>query len=141
MKRELVIKDINSIDAAAAQFLVSIKGKNIIALFGVMGAGKTTFIKALCKNLGVKDDVNSPTFTLINEYKNSMGDPIYHFDFYRIDKLTEAYDIGIDEFFDSDRLCLIEWPEKIEQILPPETLRVEISVQTDGSRLLTYFSG
>jgi tRNA threonylcarbamoyladenosine biosynthesis protein TsaE len=103
-----------------------------------MGAGKTTFTKSLCKVLGVLDGVNSPTFTLINEYRTSDGETIYHFDFYRINKLEEAFDIGFEEFVESGNLCIIEWPEKIEQILPPDTLRVKISVLDDGKRELIF---
>ena len=103
-----------------------------------MGAGKTTFTKAICKVLGVPDSVNSPTFTIINEYRTKEGEPVYHFDFYRIDKLEEAYDIGFDEFVDSGRLCLIEWPEKIEKLLPEETLRVYIKVLPDDSREISF---
>ena len=110
----------------------------VVALYGEMGAGKTTFTKALCKVLGVVDGVNSPTFNLINEYRTDKGEVVYHFDFYRIDKLEEAFDIGFEEFIESGNLCIIEWPEKIEQILPSDTLRVKISVLKDGSRELAF---
>lgn len=107
---------------------------NIFAFYGKMGAGKTTFIKAICKALGVKDNVNSPTFTLINEYSSNRGFPIYHFDFYRINKLSEAYDIGAEEYFAGNGLCLIEWPEKIEEILPEDVIKVTITTNQDLSR-------
>ncbi len=132
------IKDIKDINEAAKLFLTKISGAKIIAFYGKMGAGKTTFTKAICKALGVVDGVNSPTFTLINEYRTSAEEPVYHFDFYRINKPEEAFDIGVEEFFESGHLCLIEWPEKIEQILPPETLKVKISVQSDDSRLISF---
>lgn len=107
---------------------------NIFAFYGKMGAGKTTFIKAICKALGVKDNVNSPTFTLINEYSSNRGFPIYHFDFYRINKLSEACDIGAEEYFAGNGLCLIEWPEKIEEILPEDVIKVTITTNQDLSR-------
>ena len=107
---------------------------NIFAFFGPMGAGKTTFIKAICNALEVTDDVNSPTFTIVNEYRAGKGFPVYHFDFYRINKISEAYDIGIDEYFGAEGLCLIEWPEKIEEILPQDCFRVTVSVNGDGTR-------
>jgi tRNA threonylcarbamoyladenosine biosynthesis protein TsaE len=101
-----------------------------------MGAGKTTFIKAICKELGVADAVNSPTFTIVNEYRAAKGFPIYHFDFYRINKITEAYDIGIDEYFCGDGLCLIEWPEKIKEILPDDCFQVFVYVDDEGNRTI-----
>lgn len=107
---------------------------NIFAFYGKMGAGKTTFIKAICNALGVKDNVNSPTFTLINEYSSNRGFPIYHFDFYRINKLSEACDIGAEEYFAGNGLCLIEWPEKIEEILPEDVIKVTITTNQDLSR-------
>ena len=99
-----------------------------------MGAGKTTFIKALCRELGVADTVNSPTFAIVNEYEDGQGEPIYHFDFYRIKRLSEAYDMGCDEYFYSGHPCFVEWPELIEDILPQEAVRVDISELPDGSR-------
>ncbi len=132
----ICIKNIKELPAAASAFLKQIGESRIVAFYGDMGAGKTTFIKNICLELGVPDIVNSPTFTIVNEYRTKNGEPIFHFDFYRINKPEEAYDIGIEEYFDSGSLCLMEWPEKIEQILPPETLRVKISVQNDGSRVI-----
>ena len=134
---DLRIKNIKELPAAASAFLKLIGESRLIAFYGDMGAGKTTFIKNICLELGVPDIVNSPTFTIVNEYRTKNGEPIFHFDFYRINKPDEAYDIGIEEYFDSGSLCLMEWPEKIEQILPPETLRVKISVQNDGSRVIS----
>ncbi|HON55097.1 MAG TPA: tRNA (adenosine(37)-N6)-threonylcarbamoyltransferase complex ATPase subunit type 1 TsaE, partial [Bacteroidales bacterium] len=111
---------------------------NVIAFYGTMGAGKTTFIKAICKVLGVPDTVNSPTFTIINEYRTKEGKSIYHFDFYRIDKIEEAYDIGFDEFVENGNLSLIEWPEKIETLLPDNTLRVQINVLENEVREIIF---
>jgi len=140
MNNRILIKDLKDIERAAREFL-SLKGcATIVALYGAMGAGKTTFTKALCKVLGVPDSVNSPTFTIINEYRTTAGDPVYHFDFYRINKLEEAYDIGFDEFVDSGWLCLIEWPEKIEGLLPEETLKVYINVLDNESREVVFNS-
>jgi len=138
MERVIVIEGIDSIADAAEQFLADIAGSNIIALYGAMGAGKTTLIKAICKALGVEESVTSPTFTIVNEYRTSEDEPIYHFDFYRIEKLSEAFDIGFEEFVESNNLCLIEWPEKVEQILPGNTLRVKIEVTDDGHRRLIF---
>ena len=109
----------------------------MVAFFGEMGAGKTTLIREICEQLGVSDTVTSPTFALVNHYMSGDGSDIYHFDFYRIEKLEEAYDLGYDEYFDSGALCLVEWPEKIEQLLPPETLKVNIKVTGPESRLIT----
>ena len=138
MERVIVIEGIDSIADAAKRFLEEIAGNNIVALYGAMGAGKTTLIKAICKALGVEESVTSPTFTIVNEYRTSEDEPIYHFDFYRIEKLSEAFDIGFEEFIESNNLCLIEWPEKVEQILPGNTLRVKIEVTDDGHRRLIF---
>jgi tRNA threonylcarbamoyladenosine biosynthesis protein TsaE len=104
---------------------------NIVAFYGEMGAGKTTLIKQLCAKLGVVDVVSSPTFSLVNEYITIAGDPIYHFDFYRIKRLEEAFDIGYEHYFFSSFLCLIEWPEKIEQLLPESYVKVTIIVDSE----------
>lgn len=125
------------IQQAAAQFVAAMGTSTVFAFYGKMGAGKTTFIKALCRELGVQDTVNSPTFAIVNEYEAGDGQPVYHFDFYRIKRLTEAYDMGCDEYFYSGRPCFIEWPELIEDILPDDTVRVHISEQPDGSRLIS----
>lgn len=125
------------IQQAAAQFVAAMGTSTVFAFYGKMGAGKTTFIKALCRELGVQDTVNSPTFAIVNEYEAGDGLPVFHFDFYRIKRLTEAYDMGCDEYFYSGRPCFIEWPELIEDILPQDTVRVHISEQPDGSRLIS----
>ena len=138
MSKVIKINGLEEIGAAAQEFIEYVSSSplqsNIFAFFGQMGAGKTTFIKAICNALEVTDDVNSPTFTIVNEYRAGKGFPVYHFDFYRINKISEAYDIGIDEYFGAEGLCLIEWPEKIEEILPQECFRVTVSVNQDGSR-------
>lgn len=133
---KIVVTDKSRLRDAARHFLRETEGKRIIAFYGQMGSGKTTFIRALCHELGVTDTVTSPTFTLINEYKRPSGVPVYHFDFYRIKKITEVLDFGIEEYFDSASPCFMEWPEFIEPLLPPETLRVSITVRDDGSRVI-----
>ncbi len=138
MNNRIIIKDLKDIDRAAKEFLDIIPEDAVVAFYGVMGAGKTTFTKAICRALGVPDSVNSPTFTIINEYRTREGKPVFHFDFYRINKIEEAYDIGFEEFIESGHLCLIEWPEKIEQILPDNCLKVQISVLEDESREVTF---
>lgn len=119
---------------AAAQFLEIIGDHTIIAFQGHLGAGKTTFIKAICDTLGVEDNVCSPTFTIINEYRAASGDSVFHFDFYRVEKLQEALDLGLEEYFYSGCLCLMEWPERVEQLLPEETVRVQIDPVDENTR-------
>jgi tRNA threonylcarbamoyladenosine biosynthesis protein TsaE len=138
MEHIILIKNLSEINKAAKEFVDYISDSdiqsNIFAFEAPMGAGKTTFIKAVCFVLGAGDVVNSPTFTIINEYRAAKGFPIFHFDFYRINKISEAYDIGIEEYFASEGLCLMEWPEKIREILPEETVYVKIIVNEDESR-------
>lgn len=135
---EIHIPDLEHISAAAAQFAAAIGERRIFAFYGTMGAGKTTFVRALCAELGVSDTVNSPTFAIVNEYE---GRPPYaricHFDFYRIRRLEEVYDMGYEDYFYSGALCLIEWPELVEELLPDDAVRVEIRENADGSRTLT----
>jgi len=138
VENQVIIRDLADIDRAATEFLEKIKGNTLVAFYAPMGAGKTTFTTALCRALGVEDSVCSPTFTIINEYRSADGDPVYHFDFYRINKISEVLDIGIEDYFYSDSLCLMEWPENIEEILPEETLKVRITVNPDGSRTLNW---
>ncbi|MBO4764321.1 MAG: tRNA (adenosine(37)-N6)-threonylcarbamoyltransferase complex ATPase subunit type 1 TsaE [Bacteroidales bacterium] len=132
--KTIAIDSLGSIDAAAKEFAAALGENRIVAFYGSMGAGKTTFISALCRYFGVEDDVCSPTFTIVNEYRAADGDSIFHFDFYRIDSLKEAVDIGFEEYLYSGCLCLIEWPEKVEQLLPEETLKVTITATGDESR-------
>jgi tRNA threonylcarbamoyladenosine biosynthesis protein TsaE len=133
---KVIIPDKSHLREAAKHFLRETAGYRIIAFYGQMGSGKTTFIKALCKEMGVTDTVTSPTFTLINEYRRPGDVPVYHFDFYRITKISEVLDFGIEEYFDSASPCLMEWPELIEPLLPPETLRISVTVMADGSRII-----
>lgn len=139
MRHEIKINSLKDIDNAAIDFLKKTQGYKIIAFYAPMGAGKTTFISAVCRALGVREDaVSSPTFAIVNEYRAEGGEPLYHFDFYRISKDEEAYDIGFFDYVDSGKLCLIEWPENIENLLPEETLRVSIKVLPDGSRSVEW---
>ncbi len=138
MKHEVIIRDTADLDRAAAEFLDKIGDNTLVAFFAPMGAGKTTFTTALCKVLGVTDPVGSPTFAIVNEYLRADGDYMYHFDFYRINKLSEAVEIGLDDYLYSGCLCIMEWPENVEELLPEDTLRVNITVNPDLSRTLTW---
>ena len=133
---EITIKSLDTIQEAAKEFNNRMGEGKVFAFYGKMGAGKTTFIKALCETLGVKDVITSPTFSLINEYTDGKGNSIYHFDFYRIKKLEEVYDMGYEDYFYSGNLCLLEWPELIEEILPENVIKVTIEEQADGTRKL-----
>lgn len=134
---EIKINNLEDIDAAAKQFVAAIDDRTVFAFYGKMGAGKTTFIKAVCKALGVDDVVTSPTFAIVNEYRTDTAELIYHFDFYRIKKIEEVYDMGYEDYFDSGALCFIEWPELIEELLPADAVKVTITVGPDDSRLIT----
>lgn len=139
MKHLIRINSLQEIDEAAQRFLSETEGHHLIAFYAPMGAGKTTFTTALCRQLGVREDaVSSPTFAIVNEYRTHEGESIYHFDFYRIKSVAEAFDIGFYDYVDSGSLCLMEWPENIEEILPDETLKVYITVAPDESRTLTW---
>ena len=139
MKHEIVIKDLEDLGRAAKAFLEEIGEHTLVAFYAPMGAGKTTFTTAVCKALGVEEDaISSPTFAIVNEYRGREGRPIFHFDVSRIDNPAEALDIGLYDYLDSGCLCLMEWPENIEGLLPEETLKISISVQPDGSRLLSW---
>lgn len=138
MKQEISINNIGDIDRAAAEFIERIGDRKLVAFFAPMGAGKTTFTTAICRVLGVTDPVGSPTFAIINEYMKADGEPMYHFDFYRINKLSEAIDIGLEDYLYSGCLCIMEWPENVEELLPEDTLRVYITVNPDGSRTLSW---
>ena len=129
------INSIENIRQAAGDFIKQMDDQTVFAFYGKMGAGKTTFIKAICEELGVEDVINSPTFAIINEYRSGKtGELIYHFDFYRINKISEAQNISVEDYFYSGALCFIEWPENIEPLLPDETVRITIEAMEDGNR-------
>ena len=133
----ITIKDLDHIEEAAREFIKNMGDDTVFAFYGKMGAGKTTFIKALCKLLGVEDEVNSPTFAIINEYRSqTTAKLIYHFDFYRIKKLEEVYDLGYEDYFYSGALCFIEWPELVEELLPLDAQQVTLPENPDGSRTI-----
>jgi len=146
---QIRIDDISQIRGAARQFIEQIGEHCVFAFYGKMGAGKTTFIKAVCEELGVTDVITSPTFAIVNEYEASsqntsltshpspLTSQIYHFDFYRIKRIEEVYDMGYEDYFYSGALCFIEWPELIEELLPDDAVRVNIVEQPDGSRLVS----
>lgn len=135
--KPIAVSGIEQLPEAAARLLPQVKTASVVAFYGQMGAGKTTLIKELCRQLEVNDVVNSPTFSLVNEYHTQNGDTVYHFDFYRINKLEEVYDFGYEEYFYSGSLCLIEWPELIADLLPEDTLEIAIKEQADGSRIIS----
>jgi len=152
---EIRIKDLDTIREAAREFVSQMGDHRVFAFYGKMGAGKTTFIKAICEELGVEDVITSPTFAIVNEYETPSNSPLggahdpspkqgrtggvlYHFDFYRIHRLEEVYDMGYEEYFYSGSPCFIEWPELIEPLLPPDAVRVNIEELPDGTRQITY---
>ena len=138
MKHEITVQNLEDLDRAAAEFLKEIGNNTLKAFYAPMGSGKTTFTTAICRNLGVTDPVGSPTFAIVNEYMRADGEPMFHFDFYRINKLSEAVEIGLYDYLDSGYLCLMEWPENIEDLLPEETLKVSIHVNPDQSRTISW---
>ena len=136
---ELRIDSIETIREAAKQFVAALEESTVFAFYGKMGAGKTTFIKAVCEELGVEDVITSPTFAIVNEYRSeTSGELIYHFDFYRIKKIEEVYDMGYEDYFYSGALCFIEWPELIEELLPGDAVKVTIEEEEDGSRIVKF---
>lgn len=139
MTHKISIKDLDGIDEAARRFLKETEGTLIYAFYAPMGAGKTTFTKALCRALGVREDaISSPTFSIVNEYRTESGESIFHFDFYRITKIAEALDIAYYDYIDSGCRCFMEWPENIEELIPEDALRVRIEVLEDGSREIIW---
>jgi tRNA threonylcarbamoyladenosine biosynthesis protein TsaE len=138
---EITVKNIEDLPVAARELIPHLPASGVVAMYGGMGAGKTTLVAALLDEMGSTDEVSSPTFALVNDYlvqgENGGGRHIYHFDFYRIDSLAEAFDLGYEEYFYGDGLCLVEWPEKIEELLPDETLRLHIETLPDGSRKIS----
>ena len=133
---KILIKDKRHLSAAAKKFLKHSGENRIFAFYGSMGAGKTTIIKAICEVLGAVDIVSSPSFTLVNEYRTSKGEILYHIDFYRIRKQEEVFDFGVEEYLTGDSYCFMEWPELVEEILPPGTVRVRITVDDNEQRIL-----
>ena len=135
---EIRIENIEKIREAAREFVANIGDSTVFAFYGKMGAGKTTFIKAVCEELGVEDVITSPTFAIVNEYRSDVsGELIYHFDFYRVKKIEEVYDMGFEDYFYSGALCFIEWPELCEEVLPEDTVKVTIEESSDGTRVVT----
>ena len=136
---QIKIDSLDNIRAAAREFVKIMGEGNVYAFYGKMGAGKTTFIKAICEELGVDDVITSPTFSIVNEYRSeTTGELIYHFDFYRIKKLEEVYDMGYEDYFYSGALCFLEWPELIEELLPGSAVKVTITQNDDDSRTVDF---
>jgi hydrolase, P-loop family len=136
---QIKIDSLDNIRAAAREFVKNMGEGNVYAFYGKMGAGKTTFIKAVCEELGVDDVITSPTFSIVNEYRSeTTGELIYHFDFYRIKKLEEVYDMGYEDYFYSGALCFLEWPELIEELLPGSAVKVTITQNDDDSRTVDF---
>ncbi len=135
---EIKIESIEKIHDAAKEFIRNNGEGTVFAMYGSMGAGKTTFTKAVCECLGVTDVINSPTFAIVNEYRSESSELIYHFDFYRIKKLEEVYDMGYEDYFYSGALCFIEWPELVEELLPEDTVRVTVKENEDGTRSIIF---
>lgn len=134
----ITISSLQEIDQAASRFLKLTEAYSVIAFSGAMGAGKTTFIQALCRNLGVQVEVNSPTFSLVNEYFTPEGNSVFHFDLYRIESPEELFDMGYEEYFYSGSLCLIEWPEKASSLIPEDALRVQIEIGENETRFIQF---
>lgn len=133
---KIEINDISEIADAAKQFVAQIGDNKVFAFYGGMGVGKTTFIKAVCKEMGVLETITSPTFAIVNEYQCDNSDAIYHFDFYRINKIEEVYDFGYEDYFYSGNICFIEWPELVESVLPLDVVEVFINETDTGSRII-----
>lgn len=136
-KHIIEIENLESYATAAKEFISAMGNRRIFAFYGSMGAGKTTFIKAVCQAMGVEDAINSPTFAIVNEYEDAECNTIFHFDFYRIKSIAEVYNMGYEEYLYSNAYCFIEWPELIEELLPDETVKVTIEETTDGRRKVT----
>ena len=139
MEHKITIPSAEALPAAAKEFASIMGDETVYAFYGEMGAGKTTFIRELCRALGVEEDLaNSPSFSIINEYRSdTTAELIYHFDLYRLESVDEALEIGVEDYFDSGALCLLEWPERIEPLLPDDTVKVTVTVNPDNSRTLT----
>ncbi len=137
MSKVITITSLSELEKASIELLDYCKDAKLLAFYGEMGAGKTTLIKMLCKLLGVKDTISSPTFSLVNEYVGNNDERIYHFDFYRIESLDEVYDIGYEEYFYSNSYCLIEWSEKVKELIPENAKHIRLTVEEDGSRSIS----
>lgn len=136
---QIIIKSPETIRESAKAFVEAMGDSTIFAFYGSMGAGKTTFIKAICEEMGVEDVITSPTFAIVNEYRSATsGELIYHFDFYRIKKQEEVYDMGYEDYIESGAVCFMEWPELIEKLLPEDVVKVSIKQQEDGSRIVEW---
>ena len=135
--KEINVNGLGDLPDAAEQILEALDGRNVVALYGPMGAGKTTLVREICAQLGSEDTVTSPTFALINRYDTDKGEAIFHFDFYRIERPEEAFDMGYEEYFYSDGLCLVEWPEKVEELLPDDVMKVTITPTSNTRRVIT----
>ena len=135
--KQITIDSLSELPKVAELVLESLEGRNVVAFFAPMGAGKTTLISALMERTGSEDIVTSPTFALVNQYHTAEREPVYHFDFYRINSINEAFDMGYEEYFYSGDLCLVEWPEKVEQLLPDDTMVVKIEIIDETTRLFT----
>lgn len=135
--KQITIDSLSELPKVAELVLESLEGRNVVAFFAPMGAGKTTLISALMEKTGSEDIVTSPTFALVNQYYTAEREPVYHFDFYRINSINEAFDMGYEEYFYSGNLCLVEWPEKVEQLLPDDTMVVKIEIIDETTRLFT----
>jgi len=133
---ELRINSLEEINSVAKQFIELVGERRVFAMYGSMGVGKTTFVKAVCEELGVQDTINSPTFAIVNEYHTPKDKVVYHFDFYRINDVQEAYDFGYEDYFYSQAMCFIEWPERIESILPSDVINLNFTEEADGSRTI-----
>ena len=134
---EIKIQNIDTIRESAREFIQNIGDSKVFAFYGKMGAGKTTFVKAICEELGVEDVITSPTFAIVNEYETN-NQSIFHFDFYRIKRLEEVYDMGYEDYFYSGALCFIEWPELIDDLLPEDAVKVTITENADGTRTVAF---
>lgn len=134
---QISINSASELPNVAQELLAFADGHKFFIFEGDMAAGKTTFIKSLCEAIGVEDVVSSPTFSIVNEYESNNG-PVYHFDFYRLKNIREAYDIGYEEYFYSDNYCLVEWPSKVEELLPEEYIKIEITVTGNEQRLFQF---
>ena len=132
------ISSLRELKNVASTILADMNGQNVFAFYGKMGAGKTTLIKSFCEVLGVEEVVTSPTFSLVNEYSDKNNEPVYHFDFYRIKKITEVFDIGYEEYFYSDNYCFIEWPELVVELLPESYVYISIEEEDSGKRVISY---